>query len=233
MDETHLQTANWRAVELEKRGLSKETVQVIWNKFFSHEAYKPQAPQPRLPISQPNKPPETIISPDGANLGGIWYTGHIRTKKLTADEMYKMEAAKGENHHEERFTREIELEGTNKKDLIKPKYYNRVIMGIDWNKYNIAHYDEDTPPPKTVQGYQFNIFYPELDSKTSPRYEIVSTENPDLVIIVFKSDPPYHDIAFKIASGDWEYSQRKGFKSIFSNGILHLYFRYKKYRYRR
>lgn len=38
----------------------------------------------------------------------------------------------------------------------KPKYFNRVHTGYDWNKYNKAHYDSDNPPPKVVQGYKFN-----------------------------------------------------------------------------
>ena len=33
----------------------------------------------------------------------------------------------------------------------KPKYFNRVHTGYEWNKYNQTHYDHDNPPPKTVQ----------------------------------------------------------------------------------
>ena len=29
--------------------------------------------------------------------------------------------------------------------------------GYDWNQYNKKHYDIDNPPPKTVQGYKFNV----------------------------------------------------------------------------
>ena len=32
----------------------------------------------------------------------------------------------------------------------RPKYFNRVHTGYDWNKYNQTHYDGDNPPPKTV-----------------------------------------------------------------------------------
>jgi hypothetical protein len=39
----------------------------------------------------------------------------------------------------------------------KPRYYNRVHTGYDWNQYNKKHYDIDNPPPKTVQGYKFNV----------------------------------------------------------------------------
>jgi hypothetical protein len=33
----------------------------------------------------------------------------------------------------------------------RPKYFNRVHTGYEWNKYNQTHYDGDNPPPKTVQ----------------------------------------------------------------------------------
>ena len=39
----------------------------------------------------------------------------------------------------------------------KPRYYNRVHTGYDWNQYNKKHYDVDNPPPKTVQGYKLNV----------------------------------------------------------------------------
>jgi hypothetical protein len=53
----------------------------------------------------------------------------------------------------------------------KPKYFNRVHTGYEWNKYNQTHYDTDNPPPKVVQGYKFNIFYPDLVDKTkAPSY---------------------------------------------------------------
>lgn len=53
----------------------------------------------------------------------------------------------------------------------KPKYFNRVHTGYEWNKYNQTHYDQDNPPPKVVQGYKFNIFYPDLmDKDTAPEY---------------------------------------------------------------
>ena len=42
----------------------------------------------------------------------------------------------------------------------KPKYFNRVHTGYEWNKYNQTHYDHDNPPPKMVQGYKFNVFFP-------------------------------------------------------------------------
>lgn len=57
----------------------------------------------------------------------------------------------------------------------KPRYFNRVHTGFEWNKYNQTHYDMDNPPPKIVQGYKFNIFYPDLiDKGCTPQYFLVS-----------------------------------------------------------
>lgn len=39
----------------------------------------------------------------------------------------------------------------------KPRFFNRVHTGYDWNLYNRKHYDKDNPPPKVVQGYKFNV----------------------------------------------------------------------------
>ena len=55
----------------------------------------------------------------------------------------------------------------------KPKYFNRVHTGYEWNKYNQTHYDHDNPPPKVVQGYKFNIFFPDLiDKQEAPTYHL-------------------------------------------------------------
>ena len=37
----------------------------------------------------------------------------------------------------------------------KPKYFNRVHTGYEWNKYNQTHYDHDNPPPKV--GVRFSV----------------------------------------------------------------------------
>eukprot|EP00249_Psilotum_nudum_P018086 c26632_g1_i1 orf=477-2498(-) len=117
----------------------------------------------------------------------------------------------------------------------KPKYFNRVHTGYEWNKYNQTHYDHDNPPPKIVQGYKFNIFYPDLVDKTrAPNYFIEKDgSNGETCLIRFHAGPPYEDIAFRIVNKEWEYSHKKGFKCTFERGILHLYFNFKRYRYRR
>ncbi|KAK9124022.1 hypothetical protein Sjap_013624 [Stephania japonica] len=117
----------------------------------------------------------------------------------------------------------------------KPKYFNRVHTGYEWNKYNQTHYDHDNPPPKIVQGYKFNIFYPDLvDKSKAPTYTIEKDgSSGETCFIRFHAGPPYEDIAFRIVNKEWEYSHKKGFKCTFERGILHVYFNFKRYRYRR
>jgi len=78
----------------------------------------------------------------------------------------------------------------------KPKYFNRVHTGYEWNKYNQTHYDHDNPPPKIVQGYKFNIFYPDLvDKSKAPTYSIEKDGSTgETCFIRFHAGPPYEDI---------------------------------------
>jgi hypothetical protein len=118
----------------------------------------------------------------------------------------------------------------------KPKYFNRVHTGYEWNKYNQTHYDHDNPPPKTVQGYKFNLFYPDLIDKTkAPTYTIMpdGSKHGETCILRIHAGPPYEDIAFKIVNKEWEYSNKKGFRCSFERGIFHLYINFKRARYRR
>jgi len=85
-----------------------------------------------------------------------------------------------------------------------------------------------------VQGYKFNIFYPDLiDHSKAPQYYLEASDTADTLTIRFHAGPPYEDIAFKIVNREWEMSERHGFKCVFDRGILHLYFNFKKHRYRR
>lgn len=43
----------------------------------------------------------------------------------------------------------------------KPKYYNRVHTGYEWNKYNQTHYDHDNPPPKVFSWPVFKCLNPD------------------------------------------------------------------------
>lgn len=126
----------------------------------------------------------------------------------------------------------------------KPKYVNRVHTGYEWNKYNQTHYDVDNPPPRIVQGYKFNIFYPDLINQPSakvPPPTYVIQKDPDssednveeTEIIRFCAGPPYEDLAFKIVKRPWEKSHKMGFKSSFDRGVLQLHFFFKRQFYRR
>ncbi|XP_046548293.1 cactin-like [Haliotis rubra] len=117
----------------------------------------------------------------------------------------------------------------------KPRYLNRVKTGFVWNKYNRTHYDIDNPPPKTVMGYTFTIFYPDMiDRSATPTYSsIPCEESKDLVIIRFSAGPPYEDVAFKIVNREWDKSWKSGYKCSFNGHTLDLWFRFKRMCYRR
>ena len=114
----------------------------------------------------------------------------------------------------------------------RPRFFNRVKTGFDWNKYNRVHYDKENPPPKVVQGYKFNIFYPDLIEKTPPTYTLTpDPNNSDYATIRFSAGAPYEDIAFRIVNKQWDH--RRGFKYQFNRGVLHLYFNFKRYFWRK
>ena len=122
----------------------------------------------------------------------------------------------------------------NKYKPIKPRYANRVTYGYEWNKFNQVHYTQDNPPPKVIQGYKFNIFYPYLIDKTkTPQYTLERSDVPNTCIIRFRSGAPYEDIAFRIVNREWDMTDKAGFRNTFDKGILKLYFKFKRYRYKR
>ena len=152
------------------------------------------------------------------------------------DALYDREVARGVQEDEEIFAGEEEIstlsktQGASKHRPRKPRYFNRVQMGYEWNKYNQTHYDHSNPPPKVVQGYKFNIFYPDLIDKTkAPTYRIEREDGrkkgqsfapageEDTCLIRFMSGPPYEDLAFRIVDKEWDYSAKRerGFKSSF------------------
>eukprot|EP01133_Synstelium_polycarpum_P013668 gene13668-16096_t len=144
------------------------------------------------------------------------------TSAPTDDDLYKKEAEKFVDHDEseEKFEVEVQLASKfyawhDKYRPRKPKFFNRVHTGYDWSKYNQTHYDHDNPPPKVVQGYKFNIFYPDLIDKTkSPQFFIQpSDDGSDTVILRFHAGPPYEDVAFQIVNREWEHSHKKGYKA--------------------
>ncbi|KAI8883583.1 hypothetical protein K501DRAFT_184164, partial [Backusella circina FSU 941] len=163
-----------------------------------------------------------------------------KDESIASTVLFEQEAAKGIDEDEDLFNIEAELaqqtyKWQDKYRPRKPKYFNRVHTGYEWNKYNQTHYDLDNPPPKVVQGYKFNIFYPDLiDKSVAPTYYIdKDPESTDTVLIRFHAGPPYEDIAFRIVNREWEYSHKKGFKCSFDRGVLSLWFHFKRQFYRK
>lgn len=161
--------------------------------------------------------------------------------------LYEREVARGISENEEIFTAEEAIPSTSKPKWAdkyrprKPQYFNRVNMGYEWNKYNQTHYDHDNPPPKVVQGYKFNIFYPDLIDKTkAPTFKIIReggrrrgesfapAGEEDTCLIRFIAGPPYEDIAFRIVDREWDYSAKRdrGFRSSFDKVCPLLFFLY-------
>lgn len=155
--------------------------------------------------------------------------------------LYEREVARGVEENEEIFTAEETVTVTAKPQWAdkyrprKPRYFNRVQMGYEWNKYNQTHYDHDNPPPKVVQGYKFNIFYPDLiDKAKAPTFRIIREHGrkrgesfapageEDTCLIRFIAGPPYEDIAFRIVDKEWDYSAKRdrGFRSSFDKVCL-------------
>lgn len=114
-------------------------------------------------------------------------TGRKVQNVISAEEQaMHREARKNMGADEAQFSVESSLEAqiylwSDKYRPRKPRYFNRVHTGFEWNKYNQTHYDMDNPPPKIVQGYKFNIFYPDLiDKNTTPEYFLVNVDSTSL-----------------------------------------------------
>eukprot|EP00762_Andalucia_godoyi_P003353 ANDGO_06601.mRNA.1 Cactin len=119
-------------------------------------------------------------------------------------------------------------------DPRKPRYFNYVHYGYEWNRYNRTHYNSDNPPPKMVMGYKFNIFFPDLqDPSKTPSYHVRRDgKEKGTSILTFHSGPPYQDIAFRVVDREWEKSHHRGFRCVFDKGVLQLHFQFKKIRYK-
>ncbi|KAI0774322.1 mid region of cactin-domain-containing protein [Fomes fomentarius] len=158
-----------------------------------------------------------------------------------AEALYRAEAERELDEEEELFnveesiSRPTSYNWEDKYRPRKPRYFNRVHTGYEWNKYNQTHYDTDNPPPKVVQGYKFNIFYPDLiDKSKAPTYKIVKEPgNDETVLLHFSAGPPYEDIAFRIVNREWEFSHKRGFRSSFDRGCLSLWFNFRRNFYRK
>ncbi|XP_022110580.1 cactin-like [Acanthaster planci] len=205
---------------------------------FEKGGYSPKLVDPKA------LPPETLIFDPDEDRAKLL---RIRQQLITtgsAENTVELEFIKkaraGMDSDEATFAVEVDVQSkpylwSDKYRPRKPRFFNRVHTGFEWNKYNQTHYDMDNPPPKVVQGYKFNIFYPDLiDKRKTPEYTLTPCpENEDFAVLQFHTGPPYEDIAFKIVNREWEYSHRHGFRCQFNNSIFQLWFRFKRYRYRR
>jgi hypothetical protein len=160
---------------------------------------------------------------------------------MASEALYRAEAERELDEEEELFNLEENITRTtsyNWEDKYrprKPRYFNRVHTGYEWNKYNQTHYEYvidlvnsillserlfsvDNPPPKVVQGYKFNIFFPDLiDKSKAPTYKIVKEPgNDETVLLHFSAGPPYEDVAFRIVNREWEFSHKRYLRSFIS-----------------
>ncbi|KAG6832896.1 hypothetical protein H0H92_004780 [Tricholoma furcatifolium] len=180
--------------------------------------FVPKASQP-----QPETPSEE--APSGADLASeALYRAEAERELEEEEELFNLE---------ENITNPTSYNWEDKWRPRKPRYFNRVHTGYEWNKYNQTHYDTDNPPPKVVQGYKFNIFYPDLiDKSKAPTYKIVKEPgNDETVLLHFSAGPPYEDIAFRIVDREWEFSHKRGFRSSFDRGCLSLWFNFRRSRF--
>ncbi|KDE09662.1 hypothetical protein MVLG_00068 [Microbotryum lychnidis-dioicae p1A1 Lamole] len=154
--------------------------------------------------------------------------------------IYQAAIGQGFGDEEELFTGEIEMNKQaysweDKYRPRKPRYFNKVMAGYEWNRYNQAHYDSDNPPPKVVIGYKFHIIYSDLVDKTkTPQWRIIKDkDNPEMATILFSAGPPYEDLAFRIVNKKMEHSSKRGFRSSFDRGVLQLHFTFRRNFYRK
>ena len=190
------------------------------------------AKAPSLTGNKPANAPSSSSAPPGTQrFSSVVQEDFSQATKA----LYEREVARGVDENEEIFTGEeavttAQPQWADKYRPRKPRYFNRVQMGYEWNKYNQTHYDHDNPPPKVVQGYKFNIFYPDLiDKAKAPTFRIIREHGrkrgesfapageEDTCLIRFIAGPPYEDIAFRIVDKEWDYSAKRdrGFRSSF------------------
>ncbi|KAJ8924137.1 hypothetical protein NQ315_006921, partial [Exocentrus adspersus] len=229
----------------DNEGNEEDVANDMLNEYFS--AYQTGGYSPKF-LAAEDIEPGTIVVSEEDDLKRLEFArlqvlnnGKKVENVITKEELLlQKEARKGMDADEAQFSVEQALDSqvylwSDKYRPRKPRYFNRVHTGFEWNKYNQTHYDMDNPPPKIVQGYKFNIFYPDLiDKNSTPEYFLTPCpENKEFAILRFHAGPPYEDIAFKIVNREWEYSYKRGFRCQFHNNIFQLWFHFKRYRYRR
>ncbi|KAF5291323.1 hypothetical protein FQA39_LY03474 [Lamprigera yunnana] len=233
------------SIHSDNEGEKEDPVTVILNESFM--AYQNGGYSPKFLSCELLEPGTIVVSEEDdakrlefARSQVINSGKNVENVITKEDLMMQREARKGMGEDEAQFSVEAALDNqvylwSDKYRPRKPRYFNRVHTGFEWNKYNQTHYDMDNPPPKIVQGYKFNIFYPDLiDKGSTPEYFLTPClDNKEFAILRFHAGPPYEDIAFKIVNREWEYSYKRGFRCQFHNNIFQLWFHFKRYRYRR
>uniref|UniRef100_A0A023FN75 Splicing factor Cactin n=1 Tax=Amblyomma cajennense TaxID=34607 RepID=A0A023FN75_AMBCJ len=178
----------------------------------SEEEYRAGSYSPRLLRPEELEPGTLLIDGDDDEQRlefarqQLMGTGRIQNLDCTdAERVFEHEARRGMNADEASFSVESPLQDktylwSDKYRPRKPRYFNRVHTGFEWNKYNQTHYDMDNPPPKIVQGYKFNIFYPDLiDKNQTPEYFLTPIEgNKDFSILRFHAGPPYETLPSRL-----------------------------------
>ncbi|CAH1971233.1 unnamed protein product [Acanthoscelides obtectus] len=235
-DEDH-DTDNERTEEDAASSLLKECFDAYEAGGYSPKLLKPEDIEPGTIVATEE---DDLKRLEFARLQVVGQGAKIENVLTKEEKLMQKEARKGMDGDEAQFSVEHSLDNqvylwSDKYRPRKPRYFNRVHTGFEWNKYNQTHYDMDNPPPKIVQGYKFNIFYPDLiDKNSTPEYFLTACpENREFALLRFHAGPPYEDIAFKIVNREWEYSYKRGFRCQFHNNVFQLWFHFKRYRYRR
>jgi hypothetical protein len=228
------------------RAIVRETYDTLLEKQLEilgrlrEELAKQKLEDAKLADDRPNQSSEYRFIDSGSAEASLQYGNVPDANNVPKTSAHRDAEYEGDDSEEKMNPRdEVQLPGStywwqDKYRPRKPQYFNRVKTGYDWNKYNSTHYDRDNPPPKVVQGYKFNIFFPDLiDNTVTPKYYLEAADQREFAIIRFHSGPPYEDIAFKIVNQEWDINRRAGFKCVFERGVLQLHFNFKRHWYRR
>lgn len=106
----------------------------------------------------------------------------------------------------------------------RPHFFVRVKLGYEWNSFNRGHYSKEDPPPRSVYGYRFSVFFPEKLTAEPPRYSLRVRPDPAVADLVFEGGPPYEPLGFAVVHAPWDMADRKSFKCVFEGGVFHLNF---------
>ncbi|EAY23563.1 hypothetical protein TVAG_118990 [Trichomonas vaginalis G3] len=116
--------------------------------------------------------------------------------------------------------------------MVIPDFEAVQYMGYDWNVHKRQKYDPDHPPPKSIRGYCFRIYYPALADKvcSPPRYRLcpeyldpnepVPDPNYRYTAILFEAEKPYLPICFRIVDKQWDERRTGGIRRSFIQGVF-------------